>query len=233
VIHGRVEEQLALDDMHFGNATVVMIEPMDGDRSSTASKQKCAIDFGDMRTVFLDRDGVLNEKMPEGSYVLNWAQFRLLPGVMEAIGRLNRANRRVIVVSNQRGIALRLYSSVDVEAIHASLQDVLRSHGAHVDSFYFCPHDTNECNCRKPLPGLFELARADFPDIQPATSVMIGDSLSDIEFGRALGMRCIFIEGDPTQPRSDADCARSRADLISGSLWDAVDQLLGAPKPVQ
>jgi hypothetical protein len=79
---------------------------------------------GTLRTIFLDRDGVLNEKMPEGSYVTAWADFRMLPGVPEAIARLNQAGLRVIVVSNQRGIALGLYSAADVAAIHAKLQDV-------------------------------------------------------------------------------------------------------------
>ncbi len=112
--------------------------------------------------MFLDRDGVLNEKMPEGRYVESWSDFHLLPGVAEAIGRLNRAGLRVVVVSNQRGIALGRYLAADVEAIHSSLQDLLKAHGAHVDGFYFCPHDKGQCNCRKPLPGLFQQAAADF-----------------------------------------------------------------------
>ena len=79
----------------------------------------------ELTTVFLDRDGVLNEKMPEGSYVTSWADFQILPGVPEAIARLNRAGLRVIVVSNQRGIALGLYTAADVDAIHAGFQRIL------------------------------------------------------------------------------------------------------------
>jgi histidinol-phosphate phosphatase family protein len=108
---------------------------------------------GTLRTVFLDRDGVLNEKMPEGRYVTAWAEFRLLAGVPEAIARLNRAGLRVIVVSNQRGIALGLYSAADVEAIHTEWQRLLQASGAHVDAFYFCPHDKEQCDCRKPAAG--------------------------------------------------------------------------------
>ena len=75
-----------------------------------------------LRTVFLDRDGVLNRKPPEGHYVTRWSDFHLLPGVPQAIARLNRSGLRVLVVSNQRGVALGLYTAEDVSAIHTSLQ---------------------------------------------------------------------------------------------------------------
>jgi len=180
----------------------------------------------DLNTVFLDRDGVLNEKMPEGRYVTGWHEFHLLPGVPEAIARLNRAGLRVVVVSNQRGIALGLYTAADVENIHASLQNLLKAHGAHLDAFYFCPHDKKECNCRKPLPGLFEQAAAQFPDLVAETSVMIGDSLSDIEFGHRLGMKTVFIEAAPEHQNPGAHRAAEMADLSSGSLPQAVEILL-------
>ena len=184
----------------------------------------------DLRTVFLDRDGVLNEKMPEGRYVASRADFHLLPGVAKAIGRLNRAGVRVMVVSNQRGIALGLYTAADVNDLHSALQELLAHHGAHVDGFYFCSHDKGQCKCRKPLPGLFEQAVAEFPEITAATSVMIGDSLSDIDFGRRLGMLTVFIEGAPERRKPGAEAALELADLRFPSLTRAVDRLLG-PRP--
>lgn len=180
----------------------------------------------EIRTVFLDRDGVLNEKMPEGQYVRSWSEFHLLSGVPEAIAQLNRAGVLAIVVSNQRGIALGLYRASDVEAIHSQLQTALAAHGAHIDGFLFCPHDRNECDCRKPLPGLFEQAKARFPQIDAATSTMIGDSLSDIEFGRRLGMTTVFIEGDPEKRKHGAEAAASMADVRCHSLAEAVNALL-------
>jgi len=181
---------------------------------------------GLLRTLFLDRDGVLNEKMPEGRYVTSWEEFHLLPGVAEVIGRLNCAGLRVVVVSNQRGIALGLYASVDVEAIQSALQKFLKEHKAHVDGFYFCPHDKGQCNCRKPLSGLFEQAVAEFPEITAETSAMIGDSYSDIEFGRRLGMLTVFIEGDPERRKPGGEAASELADLRFSSLAEAVDGLL-------
>jgi D-glycero-D-manno-heptose 1,7-bisphosphate phosphatase len=164
--------------------------------------------------------------MPEGRYVASWSEFRLLDGVAEAIGRLNKAGLRVVVVSNQRGIALALYTAEDVQAIHSELQKLLQASGAHVDGFYFCPHDKEQCNCRKPLPGLFEQAAAEFPDIIAATSAMIGDSLSDIEFGRRLGMFTVCIEGDPQRRKLGGEAARELADLSFSSLAEAVEGLL-------
>jgi D-glycero-D-manno-heptose 1,7-bisphosphate phosphatase len=182
---------------------------------------------GNLRsTIFLDRDGVINEKMPEGSYVTNWQEFHLLPRVAEAIAALNMAGVRVIVVSNQRGIALGKYTVSDVDAIHAELQKVLQTSGAHVDAFYFCPHDKKECDCRKPLPGMFEQARRTFPEIRAEESVMIGDSLSDIEFGQRLGMTTIFIEGNAERRKSGAEAAAKLADRQFPALPEAVRAIL-------
>ncbi len=197
--------------------------------------------FSALRTVFLDRDGVLNRKLPEGEYVSAWEHFHLLPGAAEAIGKLKWAGLRVLVVSNQRGIALGLFRAEDVDRIHAQLQNELAAHGAQIDGFYFCPHDKGACNCRKPQSGLFQQARSQFSDIRPETSLMIGDSLSDIEFGRNLGMTTIFIEGD-TKARENrkpgAQRAAELADRRFDTLIDAVDDLLGtaeksASAPIQ
>jgi D-glycero-D-manno-heptose 1,7-bisphosphate phosphatase len=179
-----------------------------------------------LHTIFLDRDGVINRKMPEGRFVTSAAEFQPLPGVPEAIAKLNLAGLRVLVVSNQRGIALGLYTAANVLDIHAAFASQLEAHQAHVDAFYFCPHDKAQCDCRKPLPGLFHQAQADFPDITPETSVIVGDSWSDIEFGRRLGMHTIFIEGDPEHRKPGAEAARDSADLHFASLPEAVDALL-------
>jgi D-glycero-D-manno-heptose 1,7-bisphosphate phosphatase len=176
--------------------------------------------------VFLDRDGVINRKLPEGQYVTAWQHFELLPGVAEAIARLNQADLRVLVVTNQRGIALGLYGPSDVDHIHIQLNELLAQSGAHIDGFYFCPHDKRECNCRKPLPGLFNQAQKDFLDIQPETSLIIGDSLSDIEFGKNLGLKTIFIEGNNEHQKPGGQKAKELADETYTSLPEAVNHLL-------
>lgn len=179
-----------------------------------------------LRTIFLDRDGILNEKAPQGAYISRWEDFRILPGVPEAIARLNQAGPRVIVVSNQRGIAHGLYTLADVESMHARFQQLLKAHGACIDAFFICPHDQGQCNCRKPLTGMFDQAAARFPAISPATSVMIGDSAADLEFGRRLGMATIFIHGDPTLHKPEKAAAEAAVSLRVHSLAAAVEALL-------
>jgi D-glycero-D-manno-heptose 1,7-bisphosphate phosphatase len=182
--------------------------------------------LGKIRTVFLDRDGVINEKAPEGEYIRSAAEFHLLPGVPQSIARLNQAGLRTVVVSNQRGIAAGLYTAADVEAIHEVMQEKLAGHGARLDAVLICPHDKEQCQCRKPLPGMFQQAVKAFPEIKAAESVMIGDAFVDIEFGRRLGMPTILIEGAPELHKPDLVDAIRLADWRVSSLPEAVDLLL-------
>ncbi len=175
--------------------------------------------------VFLDRDGVINRKPAEGDYVANWEQFVFLPGAIQAIAQLNRSGRIVIVVTNQRGIALGRYSALQVDAMHAQFRAELAEHGAHVDAIYFCPHDKDECDCRKPKTGLFEQAFRDFPESNSANSVLIGDSISDIEAGLRLQMRAYFVRGDETTRKPGAEEAEQLAGAAFDSLAEAVSCL--------
>ena len=181
-----------------------------------------------LAAVFLDRDGVLNRKAPEGSFISSWDDFHVLPGVAQAILRLNRAKLPVFVVSNQRGIALGLYSASQVDSIHQFFQQFLASSGAHIDGFFVCPHDAGRCDCRKPLPGLFQQAAARFPGLAASQCVMIGDALVDMEFGRRLGMKTILIESDLSLQIPGAQQAAELAALRCASLSEAVDLLLGS-----
>ena len=182
--------------------------------------------FENIQFVFLDRDGVINRKAPEGKYVSSREEFHLLPGVASAISTLNRTGRRVIVISNQRGVALGLYTAADVDALHSWVREYLAGHGARIDGFYYCPHDKNQCDCRKPKTGLFEQAQRDFPEACPANSLIIGDSVSDIEAGRNFGCRTIFIEGDAQTQKPGSEKALALADAYSASLERAVEDYL-------
>jgi len=185
-----------------------------------------AMDARLVRYVFLDRDGVLNRKMPEGAYVSDWAQFQWLPGATEAVARMNRAGLTVILVSNQRGIALGLYTPEQLELIHANMQTQLARQDARLDAIYYCPHDQGECHCRKPETGLFEQAWQRFPQANPQNSLLIGDSLSDIQAGHRLGMKTIFIDGEADLQKPGSTLATELADEIAGSLLEAVESHL-------
>jgi D-glycero-D-manno-heptose 1,7-bisphosphate phosphatase len=192
--------------------------------SETASRLSTR--FSGARFVFLDRDGVIGRKPPEGEYIGHWRDFHPLPGIESAIAALNGSGRQVLIVTNQRGVALGLYTNDDLTALHQHLQDHLSAYGAHIDAVYCCPHDKNQCNCRKPKPGLFEQAFLEFPDASPANSVIIGDSLSDIEAGRNLGIPAIFIQGDPARQKPGAERAADLADATANSLAEAVEKYL-------
>jgi D-glycero-D-manno-heptose 1,7-bisphosphate phosphatase len=180
-----------------------------------------------LRYVFLDRDGVINRKLPEGQYVTTPAALILAPEAASAIGRLNRSGLKVLVVTNQRGISLGLYTDADLEAIHQKLSALLLVEDAHLDGIYYCPHAKHTCDCRKPGPGLFFQAFRDFPEANAANSIMVGDSLSDIQAGHNLGMATVFIDGDAaTRPAASAEAAKL-ADHRAASLAAFVSQLLG------
>jgi histidinol-phosphate phosphatase family protein len=172
--------------------------------------------------VFLDRDGVINRKQPEGHYVTGPAQLELLPGAAEAIARLNRSGRKVIVVTNQRGIAQGLMSEADLAEIHAHLRAELARSGAHLDAIFHCPHSRGECTCRKPATGMIEAAFRQFPGANPHNSILIGDTLSDIQCGRAAGMRTIFIEGESNHRKAGFETAAALADFTTPDLITAV-----------
>jgi D-glycero-D-manno-heptose 1,7-bisphosphate phosphatase len=171
------------------------------------------------RAAFLDRDGVINRKPPEGEYVTRWAEMQILPGVAEAIGLLNQAGFRVIVVSNQRAVAKGLITAADLEALHRRMCEVLAGAGATIDAIYYCPHETEpSCRCRKPQPGML-LDAAREHDIDLGTSWMIGDSRADIEAGRNAGCKTVLVAG-----RDDG--MAGKPDMVSVLLLEAVQQVL-------
>lgn len=142
------------------------------------------------KAVFLDRDGLINVQAPPHQYITRWEEFRFLPGVPEAIRRLNEAGYLVLIVSNQRGVARGMMTMEAVEDIHRHMCAALAKAGAHIDGIYVCPHNEGECHCRKPEIGLFLQAERDFP-IDKSQSWMVGDSDTDTEAGRRYGVRTI------------------------------------------
>jgi histidinol-phosphate phosphatase family protein len=137
--------------------------------------------------VFLDRDGVINVKI-EGDYVRNWSQFQFLPNIADWIKLFNALDLLVIVVTNQRGVALGRMTEADVDDIHALMINALAAEGARIDDIYTCPHGEECCDCRKPKPGMIYKARQKW-DIDLSASLLIGDSDSDANLAAACGLR--------------------------------------------
>jgi histidinol-phosphate phosphatase family protein len=143
------------------------------------------------RAIFLDRDGVINKKRDD--YVKSINELEIFPFVASAIKKLNNANFKVVVITNQSAINRNIITHKKVEQIHLTIQNYLKKNQSFIDAFYYCPHKPDEnCICRKPKPGLLIKAIQDFK-INPKESWMIGDSNSDLESGRLVGCNVMKI----------------------------------------
>jgi len=152
-------------------------------------------------TLFLDRDGVINTRIL-GGYVQKWEQFGFLPGVTEALKILSREFFRIIVVSNQQGIGKGMMTEQELDILHRKMIAEIESHGGRIDRIYHSPHLEREGSVkRKPNVGMALMARKEFPGIKFKHSVMVGDSISDMIFGKRLKMVNVFLSEDLTQAR--------------------------------
>ena len=138
--------------------------------------------------VFLDRDGVINVAPEKGAYIRTWEEFRFLPGITDWIRLFNALEYLVIVVTNQRGVALGLIESRHLNEIHANMVQELARQGARLDDVFYCPHHEDACLCRKPKPGLVLAAQQKWT-IDLERSLMIGDSSSDEQLAENCGLR--------------------------------------------
>jgi D-glycero-D-manno-heptose 1,7-bisphosphate phosphatase len=179
------------------------------------------------RAVFIDRDGVINQKPKEGEYVTSWDDFHILPGVAEAVTLLRRAGYAVIVVTNQRCVAKGLLAVAELEEMHQRMRESLSRLGAILDGVYYCPHDYESlCSCRKPAPGmLHEAAQEHGLDLR--SSWMVGDSEIDIQAGKNAGCKTarVFSAGEKNPGGKAAETA-NRAEVTASSLLDSVHQIL-------
>jgi len=182
------------------------------------------------KAAFLDRDGVINERAAEGSYITKWEEFHILPGVAESVALLNAAAFCVLIVTNQRCVAKGLMTTRDLEILHERMVGHLTRSGAKIDGIYYCPHELDAlCECRKPRPGmLLEAARANH--IELSSSWMIGDSDIDIDAGRIAGCKTARIVASiGTNEKPDQHrITRIPADIETYSLLDAVKQILNS-----
>jgi D-glycero-D-manno-heptose 1,7-bisphosphate phosphatase len=140
---------------------------------------------GSRRCLFLDRDGVINAAPPAGDYVRHWDDFRLLPEAVSWIRLFKAAGYLAIVLTNQRGIALGLYSHAELLALHERMRAELAAQGAILDDIFYCPHQEDACDCRKPRPGMVVEAQRKW-NIDLTASLLIGDTQRD----RLLAERC-------------------------------------------
>lgn len=168
-------------------------------------------------TLFLDRDGVINQKID--SYVKTWQEFSFLPKVPEAISILNCIFHKIIIVTNQQGIDKGIMTHEDLSHIHTQMLDVLEYYDAQIDEIYYEPSlAVFNSFRRKPNPGMLIQAQKEFPTIDFSKSILIGDSLSDILAGNKVGMKTVWIENKLNVKIIEE--IRSKVDFSVGGLYD-------------
>ncbi len=172
-------------------------------------------------TFFCDRDGVLNYRSA-GDYIRRASDLRWIPGALDGFCRLGARTARTFIVTNQQGVGKGVMTPDELDEVDTRTRAELGAAGARLDEIYYCTAlASTNAPCRKPAPGMALQARRDFPGVDFARSFIVGDSLSDMGFGRAIGAYCIFVgEG------SEAD--DPRVDAYLPSLYEAANWLLAS-----
>jgi D-glycero-D-manno-heptose 1,7-bisphosphate phosphatase len=164
-------------------------------------------------TLFLDRDGVINHEKHE-DYIHTWDEFKFYDGATEAIKIFTEKFRRILVVTNQRGVGKGYTKLDDLHTIHANMLADINLHGGHLDAIYYCSELDDDNPYRKPNPGMGLEAVKEFPDIDLSKAIMVGNTMSDMQFGRNLGVYTVFL---PTT-RPEVDIKDERIDAVYPSL---------------
>ncbi|HEY5604859.1 MAG TPA: D-glycero-beta-D-manno-heptose 1,7-bisphosphate 7-phosphatase [Gammaproteobacteria bacterium] len=179
-----------------------------------------------MPLIILDRDGVINEDSDE--YIKSTEEFIPIAGSLAAIAKLNRAGYTVVVATNQSGIARGYFNEATLRAMHDKLRTLLAAHGGRINNIYYCPHGPDDnCNCRKPKPGLLQQILRDYP-VNPSGVVSIGDSLRDLQAAQAVGVSNMLVrtgKGKKTAAQL-AKHSTLAAVPVFENLSQAVDALL-------
>jgi D-glycero-D-manno-heptose 1,7-bisphosphate phosphatase len=176
--------------------------------------------------VFLDRDGVINQNR-DGDYVKSWREFAFLPGSRKAIQRLLKEDIPIIVISNQAGVGKGLVSDATVQEINRRLVTQTGVAGRKISAVYYCPHRVEDgCQCRKPKPGMLLKAAADW-DLDLTRCYMVGDAVSDIEAGAAVGCTTFLVKtGRGSRALQERQNWKTQPDFIVEDLTQAVEMIL-------
>ncbi len=173
-------------------------------------------------TLFLDRDGVINDRLP-GAYVRFPKEFQFAKGSLQALMQLAEKFPRIVVVTNQQGIGKGLMSEEELNVVHAYMLREVTRNGGRIDAVYFCSElAKNNSFCRKPNPGMAHWAKADFAAIDFEKSIMVGDSISDMDFGKQLGMKTVFVESKPEDVEQAQDM---KFDLRAKNMLEFAEQV--------
>jgi D-glycero-D-manno-heptose 1,7-bisphosphate phosphatase len=178
-------------------------------------KESDLLNIGRSWTLFLDRDGVINHEK-ENSYIFHYGEFVFYEDVKKALAILASSFGHIFIVTNQRGLGKGLMTEQDLSDIHLNMTKEIEKAGGRVDSIYYCDSLSDDHPSRKPNPGMAFQAKKEYPGIDLQRSVMVGNNISDMDFGRNAGMYTIFLRTtNPEQP-----LPHPSIDLSFNSLYD-------------
>jgi D-glycero-D-manno-heptose 1,7-bisphosphate phosphatase len=171
-------------------------------------------------TLFLDRDGVINYELP-GTYVLSVQAFKFYDKVPEAIAILNNYFKRVVVATNQKCVGKGLITHAGLHAIHAHMCAGVEQAGGRIQAVYYCADMENESPNRKPNPGMAYQCQQQFTDTDLSKSIMVGNNLSDMQFGKNAGMRTVFLTTTRDLPENSPELI----DFYFANLYEFAQKL--------
>ena len=143
-------------------------------------------------TLFLDRDGVINHEKKD-DYIRNWSEFKFYAESIAALPLLAQKFSRIIIITNQKGIGKGCMTDTDVASIHGNMTQYIIELGGRIDAIFYCSDLDNASYNRKPQPGMAFQAKEQFPSIDFTKSIMVGNRMSDMEFGRNAGMYTVYL----------------------------------------
>jgi len=172
------------------------------------------------KAVFIDRDGVINQDL--GKYITKPEEFVFLPGVIDALKKLQKTEYKIIIITNQGGVGKGIYTEKDVKDIHDKMVKTLKAEGVRIDGVYYCPHHPNEdCECRKPRLGMVNAAIKDHK-IDVKGSFFIGDKTSDIKAGKDAGCKTFLVHTGYAGRDKKYDTI---PDFLAANLLEAIEKL--------
>ena len=176
-----------------------------------------------MKLIVLDRDGVIN--VDSASFIKSPAEWKPIPGSLNAIARLNQSGYRVVVATNQSGVGRDLFDMDTLNRIHQKMHKAVAEVGGRIDAIFYCPHTADSaCDCRKPKPGMFKRI-SETLNIDLKGVPTVGDSLRDLQAGAAVGCQPLLVRtGKGTKTEADGNLPDGT--LIFADLSAAVDHIL-------
>ena len=171
-------------------------------------------------SLFLDRDGVINHEK-HLDYIHTWNEFVFYEGTKEAFAIFAKKFNHIVVVTNQKGIGKGVTRLENLQLIHKNMVAEIEAAGGRIDAVYFCADMEDDSPNRKPNPGMGLQAAKDFADVDLSKAIMVGNTISDMKFGRNLGVQTIFL---PTT-RPEVDLKDDRIDAVYNSLIDFANDL--------